>query len=282
MKVLVTGASGVVGDPLCGRCEALGLDVGRAGRSCRTGNWIAWDMADTPPRFDRHFECLLHTAPLWLLPGHLGALAGLGIKRIVCYSSTSALTKRTSTNRTERNMAKALNDAEGRIFQESIDHRIATTVFRPTMIYGYGRDKNITTIAGFIRKYGFFPVAGNASGKRQPIHADDLVEATVSILSNERTYGKTYNLAGGETLTYRAMVERIFKLLRRPERIIGIPAGLYKGALDSISLFSSRVTGSMIERMNRDMVFDTGKAREDFAFAPEGFLEHPERDLPAT
>ncbi len=55
-------------------------------------------------------------------------------------------------------------------------------ILRPTLIYGHGRDKNITEIARFIRRFGFFPLLGKANGLRQPIHVEDVAEACFAAL----------------------------------------------------------------------------------------------------
>lgn len=281
MNVLVTGAGGVVGRPLAERCDALGFQVTRAGRADRSPGWFAWDMTRSGAPATSKVDLVLHTAPLWLLPENVRHLSTLGAKRIVCFSSTSALTKRSSKIAVERKLAEALREAEAKVAAETARFDIASTIFRPTMIYGYGRDQNVTVISRFIRKYGFFPVAGAAGGKRQPIHVNDLVDAAVAVIDNTTTHGKTYNLAGGETLTYRDMVERIFQCLGRPARIVQIPAQLYKGMLGIAALLNRQFTGGMAERMNLDLVFDYREARKAFGFDPHGFLEHPERDLPA-
>lgn len=280
MTILVTGAGGVVGQPLAEHLERAGTRVLRVGRRARGEGWLAWDMAAAPLAFEDDLDAMVHAAPLWLLPGHVQALAERGVGRIVCFSSTSALTKTASASRADRALAESLNRAETRVREESERCGIATTVLRPTMIYGYGRDANVTAIAGFIRRWRFFPVAGRAAGKRQPVHADDLAQAAAAILDNGATFGRTYDLAGGETLTYRAMVARIFEALGRPARIVGVPTPVYGAALAAAGLVKRGLTASMAARMNMDMVFDAGPAHADFGFAPQAFLRHPERDLP--
>jgi nucleoside-diphosphate-sugar epimerase len=282
VSILVTGAGGLVGQPLLERLAALGFEVVAAGRSARTADWFEWDMNQPPPQRGRGFQSVVHAAPLWLLPRHLPALAAEGTRRVVCYSSTSVLTKRSSASGADRGLAGRLDKAERAVRDESDRLNLATTIFRPTMIYGYGRDENITTIARFILRYGFFPVAGAAAGKRQPIHAADAATAAGAVLEETRTFGKTYHIAGGETLGYRAMVKRIFEALDRPVRIAGLPTRLYKLLLAASGLLGTGLTASMAERMNQDMAFDTSSARDDFGFSPEGFLLHPERDLPTA
>lgn len=281
MKILVTGSRGVVGRRLAGLCDDAGLDVVRAGRRGVDRAWLAWDMAQSPFRAAGEFHSVLHTAPLWLLPDHIEALAQAGVRRVIAFSSTSATTKQQSASRAERELASLLTRAEDRVRQQSARFGLATTLFRPTMIYGYGLDHNISTIAVFIRRYGFFAVAGRGAGKRQPVHADDLANAAVSVMNRSGTSGRTYTVTGGETLTYRDMVARIFHALNRPVRIIRVPAGLYRFMLAAAGLVRNDLTGSMAVRMNRDLVFDSSEARDDFGYAPQPFLQYPDRDLPS-
>lgn len=239
-------------------------------------------MASGPFDLQPGFECVVHAAPLWLLPGHLQRLAESGAERVIGFSSTSVMTKRASASREDRALSTALDEAEQAVRSESDRLGLSTTLLRPTMIYGYGRDRNVMAIVRFVRRLGFFPVAGEASGRRQPLHVDDAVEAVVSVLKNAATYGKTYDLAGGETLSYRSMVTRIFEALSRRPRILRIPVGLYGRLLGAAGVLGAHVTADIARRMNQDMVFDPGEARKDFSFVSQGFLQHPERDLEVT
>jgi len=280
MKILVTGAGGVVGAPLAERLERQGFGVIRTGRRERAGDWLAWDMTQPLPAPEGGFQCVVHTAPLWLLPDNLEALAGCGVTRVVCFSSTSALTKTDSRSDSDRMLAESLNRAERNLWEAAAAFGLKATVLRPTMIYGYGRDANISVIAGFIRRYGFFPVAGAGKGKRQPVHADDLVEAVTAVLDNPVSFGRSYNLPGGETLSYRAMVTRIFQALGRRARILTLPTALYRLLLAAAARAGRGVNGAMADRMNQDLAFDPGPAKADFGYSPQDFLKHPERDLP--
>ena len=78
------------------------------------------------------------------------------------------------------------------------------------MVYDGISDKNIVRIVRFIWRFRFFPLAAPAKGLRQPIHAADVAQAIICAFNNEATYGRVLNIAGGEVLTYRAMIERVF------------------------------------------------------------------------
>ncbi|HSH41777.1 MAG TPA: hypothetical protein VK973_06595, partial [Arenicellales bacterium] len=99
-------------------------------------------------------------------------------------------------------------------------------------------------------------------------------------LDNRTSFGRSYNLPGGETLSYRAMVTRIFQALGRPARILTLPTALYRVLLAAAAGAGRNVSGSMADRMNRDLVFDPAPAKADFGYSPQDFLKHPERDLP--
>lgn len=281
MNVLLTGASGVVGRPLAVRCEAAGLTTLRVGRQARGAGWLAWDMRGAPPVLPQPLDGLLHAAPLWVLPRHVDALADQGLRCLVAFGSTSVLTKIDSASRAERRLAAALGDAERRLWEVCARRDVTVTLLRPTMVYGYGRDANISAIAAFIRRRGFFPVAGRAAGQRQPVHADDLAAAALAVLARSGGTARVYNLGGGECLRYRDMVARIFDALGRPRRIVAIPTPLYAAVLATGGLLRKGLTGSIATRMNRDMIFDCSAARSDFGYAAQPFLAQPQRDLPA-
>src|SRR5450755_1937453 len=101
---------------------------------------------------------------------------------------------------------------------------IAWTILRPTLIYAEGRDTNITPLSRLIRRFGFMPLVGGAPGLRQPVHAEDLAIGAIAAASSPAAANKFYSLPGGETLSYREMIGRIFDGLRLPRRTISVPA----------------------------------------------------------
>jgi nucleoside-diphosphate-sugar epimerase len=154
------------------------------------------------------------------------------------------------------------------------NHDVQWVILRPTLIYGLGRDKNITEIARFIRRFGFFPLFGKADGQRQPIHAQDVAKACLAALRAPGAANRAYNLSGGETLPYRDMVVRVFAALGRPPRLLPLPLSAFRLAVALLRWLPRyrHWTAAMAERMNRDLVFDHAKATRDLAFKPRGFV----------
>ncbi|MFM8898671.1 MAG: NAD-dependent epimerase/dehydratase family protein [Burkholderiales bacterium] len=155
-----------------------------------------------------------------MLPDYFPLIEASGARRVVALSSTSRFTKVGSGDTAENAIAAKLIDAEARVQAWAKRRGIEWVVLRPTLIYGQGRDKNISEMARFIRRFGFFPLLGSAQGLRQPIHAEDVAAACVAALQAPGAANRAYNLSGGESLAYREMVARVFAALGRSARLV--------------------------------------------------------------
>lgn len=221
-----------------------------------------------------HWVCV---APIWVLPEHFPLLEASGARRIVVLSSTSRFTKVGSGDTAEIAVAARLIDAEERFVAWAKSRGIEWVVLRPTLIYGLGRDKNISEMARFIRRFGFFPVFGKAKGLRQPIHAEDVAAACASALQAPDAANRAYNISGGETLTYREMVARVFAALGHRPRLLTVPLWSFRLAVSALRCLPRyrQWSAAMAERMNRDLVFDHTEAARDFGFKPRPFSISP-------
>ena len=287
-RVLLTGANGVVGYPLSQYLSDADITFYRVSRALKDQeNSVRWDMQNAldEPLIERlkvaEIDTLIHCSPIWLLPAHLQNLYSIGVRRIVAFSSSSVTSKQNSTDTEEQLLVKQLSKAEDAVAQFCNNQGIAYTIFRPSMIYGYARDQNITHIAKFIKRFGFMLLIGQANGLRQPVHADDLATASLTVLNNAASEGKTYYMAGETTLTYRAMVDAIFNGLNKRSIVVSLPLIIFRSALRVAALVGRfSYTAEMANRMNQDLVYDISPAQQDFLYSPQSFLTNPERDLP--
>jgi nucleoside-diphosphate-sugar epimerase len=225
-----------------------------------------------------HWICV---APIWVLPEHFPLLEASGARRVVALSSTSRFTKVGSGDTAETAVAKRLIEAEDHFVAWAKSRDIEWVILRPTLIYGLGRDKNISEIARFVHRFGFFPVFGRAEGLRQPIHAGDVAAACVSALAAPYAANRAYNISGGETLTYRDMVAHVFAALGRRPRLLTVPLWAFRLSVSLLRCLPRyrQWSAAMAERMNRDLVFDHSDAARDLSFKPRGFSLKAE-DLP--
>jgi nucleoside-diphosphate-sugar epimerase len=224
---------------------------------------------------DRTFVAVIVCAPIWLITDVLlERLVGLGMKRIIAFSSTSRLTKGASGEAAERDVVAKLAAGEDTLTAFCEARGVAYTILRPTLIYEEGLDQNVTRIADLIRKLGFFPVCGMASGLRQPVHARDLAAAAMQALTARASFNKAYNLSGGEDLTYATMVRRIFEALGRAPVIIALPEFLWRIGFFVLNLVRPKKLKRNIHmalRMNTDLWFDHSAATRDFGYRPGPF-----------
>ncbi len=218
---------------------------------------------------------LIHTLPIWLLPEHITSFAEAGIKRLIAFSSTSAISKANSPSDAERELAKRLQHAEKTLMKQCKQHGIRYTIFRPTLIYGSGLDQNVTRLADFMRRFHMMPIVPPASGLREPVHHDDLALTCMQALLRPESEDKCFTLSGGETLSYRAMLERLFSTLGQKPRFI--PMAFLPRLLDSLP--GTSLNGAMAERMNKDLSFDHSEAKKCFGYAPQTFLAGGKADL---
>ena len=118
------------------------------------------------------------------------------------------------------------------------------------------------------------PLVGAATGLRQPVHAEDLAIAAIAAAASPKAANKFYSLPGGETLTYREMIGRIFDGLRLPRRTISVPVLLWRAGFALAKPLFPESNVAMGTRMMRDLTFDATPAIEDFGWKPRDF--HPE------
>jgi nucleoside-diphosphate-sugar epimerase len=221
-------------------------------------------------------------APVWVLPEYFDLLEAHGAKRVVVLSSTSIFAKQDSDDRQDQATARRLVHAEEQFRTWARSHGVQWVILRPTLIYGGGQDRNISEIARIIRRFGFFPVLGRATGKRQPIHAADVASACVAAWQQPAAANQAYNISGGETLPYCKMVTRVFEALGRRPRLLRVPLWTFRLAVVLLRTLPRyrQWSAAMAQRMGRDLVFDHADAARDLGFKPRPFLLTAD-DLPA-
>lgn len=287
-RVGVVGARGQVGQRICASLAARAIAFSRGARPASSGE-VEWRVLPNPAvtktreQMNPGGETIsdwIFVAHIWLVPDYFEMLKAFSAKRLIMISSTSRFTKTASSVGSERDLARRLADAEGRVAAWAEANGVAWTVLRPTLIYGGGHDHNISSMAGFVRRFHFFPLLGSAKGLRQPIHVEDVAGACVAALTSEKAANRAYNISGSEVLSYRDMAARVFDAMGKPPRLVPVPLGAIKAALSVVRLVPRfrHWSPGMAERMNLDMVFDHEDAARDFDFRPRPFVLLP-RDV---
>jgi nucleoside-diphosphate-sugar epimerase len=273
-RSLVIGGTGLVGGYIVEHLLRRGEHPSAMSRSKQTKPGIDWFRGDLEQPDTLNFPActtIYCTADAILLANAVTRLFTPALRRLVVFTSTSVLTKQDSEVAAERDMIRNLAVAERKIAAACEQHDVGWTILRPTLIYAEGRDTNITPLSRLIRRFGFMPLVGGATGLRQPVHAEDLAVAAIEAASNPAAVNKTYSLPGGETLTYREMIGRIFDGLGMPRRTISIPAFLWKAGFVVAKPLFPGANVAMGTRMAKDMIFDSSPAVRDLGWKPRNF-----------
>ena len=294
--VLVTGASSQLGVFLLPRLLNAGFRVIALSRKATAGlpensqdlQWLhpqamGIGTKDIPREMCIQVDMLISCGPLELAKEVLRMQHRL--ERVVLFSTSSVFSKARSPDRLESDQIAAIVALESELKTHCEQAGLPLLCLRPTLIYGCGLDRNISLLAAVIRRHGWIPVAGSATGLRQPVHADDLAAAAVSALSTKEPLTLDSPACGGSTLSYYHMAELIFDSLNKPRRIIRLPAGAMAslaGLLAKLPAFSG-INREMIRRQNTDLVFDDSPLRQALNYNPRPFKPTPEDyEIPAS
>ncbi|MCA1647351.1 MAG: NAD(P)H-binding protein [Chloroflexi bacterium] len=266
--ILIVGATGFLGSAVAARLADRGaVALVRAGSDrsvlpaamqVRLG-----DLAEPLPLAG--IDTLVYCASMGF--GHVPGLvrhldAQREVKRAVFVSTTAIFTSLPSASRAVRLAAEAA-------VQTSTS---AWTILRPTMIYGTARDRNISRLLHFLKRWAIFPLCGNALW--QPIYVDDLADAVVAALGAAITHRRAYNLAGATPLPFAELVRTAARAIGRRVVLLPVPV---QGAV--IAARTTRiVTPEQIQRLAEDKAFSIEQARRDFNFAPRSFAEGVQRE----
>lgn len=277
MKLFVTGATGFTGSRVVHLLLKNGYEVrclhrASSDRSTLSDPKIEWalgDLSDTQALTSamQGTDALVNIASLGF--GHadsiIRAAKDAGIKRAVFISTTAIFTQLNAKSKKVRVAAELAIETSG----------LQYTILRPTMIYGSPRDRNMWRLIRFIRVSPIIPVFGDGKSLQQPIFVDDVAQAVVSCISNDKTIGKSYNIAGKHPLAYNEVIDTIAKAMNKRVWKLHIPS---KPVVAMLSLFERMripfpIKAEQVLRLNENKDFSYADAQRDFGFSPLMFEE---------
>lgn len=270
-SVVVTGATSQIGVFLLPLLAGAGYSVAAVSRSApagaaRSDGGVRWMPPGTDPGSARF---LVSCGPLSLALRYLER--GADLEKIVAFGTTSTLSKAASPDPAERATVTAIARAEHALRASCRERGIRLVLIRPTLVYGCGRDENLTRLLRFGERTGFIPVSMRSAGLRQPVHAQDLAGLALRALQADTGSLLEGEACGGNTLGYREMVARTAQCGRRKIRVLPLPAWLFK----TLARLAPGTNPAMVERQARDLVFDDSKFRRLLDWNPRPFEPTP-------
>jgi len=199
--------------------------------------------------------------------------AEAGARHFVYCSSAAAINPRSSVYARTKQAAEEIVRGEG---------RMRWTIARPTLIYERGGGQEFLLFLESLMKYPVVPFVGRGRAKKNPVLADDVVRGLRAIAGNDRTYGRIYNLSGGEEIGIADLARLMLKHQGVRKPFVHIPLPLCRVAAFALERTMSRppLTRYAISRIEEEAALDNSSARRDLGYDPVGVREGLARCFP--
>jgi uncharacterized protein YbjT (DUF2867 family) len=275
MRILLTGATGLLGGALLGLLLAEGhvtrclIRADSPNVSRLDGERVEILRGDAAREEDlyralRDADALLHVAGIEYAPPVLSAAGRAGVDRVLIVGSTSA------------HSAYAFRSSPKLRMEELVRRSgLAWTILRPSMIYGSERDRNVHRLLRFLDRSPVFPVFGPGTNLWQPVYHEDCARGVFEALRRPSSVRRSYDLPGAEPLAYLDLVETAAAALGRSPRIVRLPIEPVRLALvagERLRLPLPFDSGQVM-RLREDKTYPYERARRDLDYTPRPFRE---------
>ncbi len=275
MKVLLTGATGLLGGALLELLAAGGHEV-RCLLRRESPNAARLDpdrvevfygdagQEDALARALDGMDALLHVAGIEYAPPVVEAARQAKVGRLLVVGSTSAHSAYPFRSGPKLRMEKLVRESG-----------LEYTIVRPTMIYGSELDKNMHRLLRFLDRSPVFPMFGSGENLWQPVYHEDCATGVYEALLRPAAVGESYDLPGKEPLTYRALVETAAGALGRKPRIVRLPLEPVRLALTAVERLRLPlpIRSEQVLRLREDKAYPYDRAERDLGYAPRTFRE---------
>jgi len=208
-SVLVVGAGGVLGREIVRILRSQGVDVVAAFRTRRAGLkqtlvglgakplQLNIDDSDATRQALTEVDAAVFT-PILTVSQSAAALLGED-KRAVFFSSNNVAID------PDADVYARLAKAEEAVLSAAP----GAVILRPTMIYGYPGDGNISRLIHWMRRSPILPLPGGGDALQQPVYYRDLAKAAVQTVLDAPPLARTCAVAGPEAVSARALYDAV-------------------------------------------------------------------------
>jgi len=162
---------------------------------------------------------------------------------------------------------KTKREAELRLLEISKISGMNITIIRPSLVCGPNVKGNLKKMFQGI-KSGWFPPLPETNNKKSIIHVDDLVQAILLVLKDNRTNGEIYIATDDVSYSSRNIYTIMCKLAGKPIPKWTVP----KLFFDILGLFSPNIKYK-VDKLLGDEYYSSGKLKK-LGFRPQKTLEN--------
>ena len=292
MKVLVTGANGLVGKALCYLLDQTEHQVVRAVRRSTT----PWEVpvgdlnknTDWSEALGQNTDVVVHLAGQ--VPSTDGAIrppgdryaevntlgtanlarqcAQHGVKRFIFVSTVKVLGEGKSEPCRYTDLAVPADayaiskwDAEQALWQVAAETGMEVVMLRPPIAYGPGVKGNFLRLIQAIDKRRPLPLGG-IHNQRSLIYLGNLVDVIRLCVTHPNAAGKAFLVSDGDDVSTPELVRRIAASLERRPFLLSVPVSWMRWA--------GRVLGKQaaVDRLLGSLCVDISPLREELAWTP--------------
>ncbi len=164
--------------------------------------------------------------------------------------------------------------SKGRAQEAVAASGLAWTALRPSVIWG-PQDEFANVQARLIQLTPLvFPIVGDGRARFQPVWVGDVVEAAVRCLDDDTTIGEELGLGGPEVLTYAEIVQRVLKAMGARRLTVKVPVPLLRPVVQVMqtALPNPPVTTSLLDLLKVDNVVVHNALTERWGLTPRAFV----------
>ena len=274
-KIIVSGADGFTGRFVCKELKSRGISFSVILRPSSSSKWmkknkINFYFADLNNIEDltkilKGNVCLINIASIGFGSASkiVKSCENAHIKRVIFISSTSIFTKLNAKSK------KIRVNAEKSIINSNLNW----TIFRPTMIFGSPKDRNMIKLINWIDKVPFIPIFGKGNNFQQPIYVRDLAWSIVEIIEKRETFFRIFNLSGPVPLTFKEIIKVISQNLGKKPLMLYLPYSFFSKLLSFLEFLGLKtfIKSEQIMRLNEDKIFPHIEAKNVFGYKPTEF-----------
>lgn len=156
------------------------------------------------------------------------------------------------------------------------------TIVRPTLVYEKNGAQEFMMFLEYLKKYPVVPFIGRGRALKNPVHTADTLQGLLTIAGNEKTYGKIYNLSGGEEISIWDLGKLMLKHqgMKKVFIPIPVPACILISKLMKLFMNKPPLTWNVIAGITQDANLDNTSAREDLNYQPIGISEGIQKCYP--
>ena len=221
--VLVVGAGGALGLEIVRRLRAEGRKVLASYRTVRTGTFEALAaLGAEAVRLDLDDPETLSPALARCGAAVFTPILTVSVQAAARLDDAQAAVFFSSNNVAVDPQAPVyarLTEAEAQA-RRAAPHAV---ILRPTMIYGYPGDGNLSKLMAAMRRAPFMPMPGRGAALQQPIFFRDLAAIAAETLFDPAARGSVRACAGPEAATMRALYEAAAAAAGTGARPLGLP-----------------------------------------------------------